>query len=120
MAKIIPSKILASNGGSPANEMYLHGKAKGGRSFLAISQHSGGYGASELFDGHSCLCFPNNTSNIPIEVTENEANMYYLKKEFLVELNRFNSLDLRELSKKIKKEIHLDAAKKIANEIKKN
>ena len=58
MAKIIPSKILASNGGSPANEMYLHGKAKGGRSFLAISQHSGGYGASELFDGLPCLCFP--------------------------------------------------------------
>ena len=85
MAKIIPSKILASNGGSPANEMYLHGKAKGGRSFLAISQHSGGYGASELFDGHPCLCFPNNTSNIPIEVTENEANMYYIKKEFLVD-----------------------------------
>ena len=31
MAKIMPTKILASNGGSPANEMYLHGKAKGGR-----------------------------------------------------------------------------------------
>ena len=42
------------------------------------------------------------------------------KKEFLIELNRFNSLDLRELSKKIKKEIHLDAAKKIADEIKQN
>ena len=44
----------------------------------------------------------------------------FSKKEFLAELNRFNSLDLRELSMKIKKEIHLDAAKKIANEIKQN
>ena len=34
MAKIIPCKILASNGGSPANEMYLHGKGKG-RSFFS-------------------------------------------------------------------------------------
>ena len=33
------------------------------------------------------------------------------KEEFLAELNRFNTLDLRsELSKKIKKGIHFDAA----------
>ena len=42
------------------------------------------------------------------------------KEEFLAELNRFNALDLRELSKKIKKDIHFDAAKKIADEIKQN
>lgn len=42
------------------------------------------------------------------------------KEEFLAELNRFNTLDLRELSKKIKKGIHFDAAKKIADEIKQN
>ena len=42
------------------------------------------------------------------------------KKEFLNELNRFNSLDLGELSMKIKKDIHLNAAKKIADEIKQN
>ncbi len=85
LEKIMPSKILASNGGSPSNEVYLHGRGKDGRSFLAIAQHSGGYGASKFFDGHSCLCFPNNTSNIPIEVTENEASMYYTKKELLTD-----------------------------------
>tara|TARA_B100001996_G_scaffold348062_1_gene305998 strand:- start:824 stop:1825 length:1002 start_codon:yes stop_codon:yes gene_type:complete len=42
------------------------------------------------------------------------------KEEFLAELNRFNASDLRELSKKIKKGIHSDAAKKIADEIKQN
>ena len=42
------------------------------------------------------------------------------KEEFLAELNRYNTLDLRELSKKIKKGIHFDAAKKIADEIKQN
>ena len=81
MENIMPETILASNGGSPANEIYLHGRLRDGRSFLAISQHSGGFGASARFDGYSCLCFPNNTRNIPVEVTENESRMYYLRKE---------------------------------------
>ena len=35
------------------------------------------------FDGYSCLPFPNNTANIPVEVTENESTIVYLKKEFV-------------------------------------
>ena len=42
------------------------------------------------------------------------------KELFIKELNNFNSSDLKELSKKMKKDIHFDAAKKIANEIKKD
>ncbi len=83
MEGIMPDRVLASTGGSPANEIYLHGKLASGRSFLAISQHSGGMGASARFDGHSVLCFPNNTSNIPVEVTENEARMAYVRKALL-------------------------------------
>ena len=81
MENVMPESILASNGGSPANEVYLHGRHRDGRSFLAIAQHSGGFGASARHDGYACLCFPNNTRNIPIEVTENEARMYYVRKE---------------------------------------
>ena len=82
---VMPERILGSNGGSPANEIYLHGHHADGRSFLAISQHSGGYGGSARQDGPPCLCFPNNTSNIPVEVTENEARMVYLRKELLAD-----------------------------------
>ena len=81
MENIMPDAILASNGGSPANEVYLHGRHADSRSFMAIAQHSGGFGASARYDGYSCLCFPNNTRNIPVEVTENEARMYYVRKE---------------------------------------
>lgn len=81
MENIMPDAILASNGGSPANEVYLHGRHADGRSFMAIAQHSGGFGASARYDGYPCLCFPNNTRNIPVEVTENEARMYYVRKE---------------------------------------
>ena len=81
MENVMPHAILASNGGAPANEVYLHGRHADGRSFMAIAQHSGGFGASARYDGYSCLCFPNNTRNIPVEVTENEARMYYVRKE---------------------------------------
>lgn len=83
LEKAIPDRILGSNGGSPANEIYLHGKYADGRSFLAISQHSGGYGGSAVQDGHATLCFPNNTSNIPVEVTEAESRMVYVRKELV-------------------------------------
>ena len=85
LEQVMPERILGSNGGSPANEIYLHGKHTDGRSFLAISQHSGGYGGSAKQDGPPCLCFPNNTSNVPVEVTENEARMVYVRKELLAD-----------------------------------
>jgi N-methylhydantoinase B len=80
---VIPELVLAGNGGCPANEMYLHGRKKDGRSFMAISAHMGGFGGSSRQDGASCLCFPMNTRNIPVEVTENEATMVYTKKELV-------------------------------------
>jgi N-methylhydantoinase B len=83
MEKVLPDHVLAANGGAPANEIYLHGMHGDGRSFMAISQHSGGFGASARQDGPATLCFPNNTRNIPVEVTENEARMIYLRKELV-------------------------------------
>jgi N-methylhydantoinase B len=78
---VMPELVLGANGGCPANEIYLHGRRRrDGRSFLAIQQHSGGFGASYRFDGYSTLCFPNNTRNIPVEVTENEAPVRFLRK----------------------------------------
>ena len=41
-------------------------------------------------------------------------------EHFLQKLNEFNSLDLKELSKKVKKDLHCEAALNIANEIKQN
>ena len=85
MEKVLPERVLAANGGAPANEIYLHGKHADGRSFMAISQHSGGFGGSARQDGPATLCFPNNTRNIPVEVTENESRMMYLRKELVAD-----------------------------------
>ncbi|MFM7569349.1 MAG: hydantoinase B/oxoprolinase family protein, partial [Betaproteobacteria bacterium] len=85
LERVMPDRVLAANGGSPANEVYLHGKQADGRSFMSIAQHTGGFGASARHDGYSTLCFPYNTRNIPIEVIENEARVRYLKKEFVAD-----------------------------------
>jgi len=85
MESVMADSLLASNGGSPANEVYLHGRDKEGRNFLAIEQHAGGFGASPRYDGYSTLCFPNNTANIPVEVAENEAPIVHLKKELVAD-----------------------------------
>ncbi len=82
----MPELVLGANGGCPANEIYLHGRRRrDGRAFLAIQQHSGGFGASHRYDGYSTLCFPNNTRNIPVEVTENEAPVRFLRKELVAD-----------------------------------
>ena len=82
---VMPNAIYAANGGTPSNEVYLHGRGRDGRTFFAIANHMGGFGGRAGVDGLSTLCFPNNTRNIPIEVTENEATMVYDRKEFVVD-----------------------------------
>lgn len=84
LERAMPEYVLGANGGCPANEIYLHGRRRrGSQPFLAIQQHSGGFGASHKFDGYATLCFPNNTRNIPLEVTETEAPIRFLRKELV-------------------------------------
>ena len=83
LEKVIPEYVLGGQGCCPANEVYLHGHRRDGRPFMAIANHMGGFGGSARQDGHSALCFPFNTRDIPIEVTEGEATIMYLRKELV-------------------------------------
>jgi N-methylhydantoinase B len=83
LEKVIPEYVLGGQGCCPANEVYLHGHRRDGRAFMAIANHMGGFGGSSRQDGHAGLCFPFNTRDIPIEVTEAEAPVVYLEKELV-------------------------------------
>ncbi len=85
LEKVIPDYVLGGQGCCPANEVYLHGHRSDGRPFMAIANHMGGFGGSARQDGHSALCFPFNTRDIPIEVTEGEATIMYLRKELVTD-----------------------------------
>ena len=83
LEQVFPEFVLGGQGCCPANEVYLHGHRKDGRAFMAIANHMGGFGGSSRQDGQSGLCFPFNTRDIPIEVTEAEAPIIYRKKELV-------------------------------------
>jgi N-methylhydantoinase B len=85
LENVIPEYVLGGQGCCPANEVYLHGHRRDGRAFMAIANHMGGYGGSARQDGHSALCFPFNTRDIPIEVTEAEATILYVQKELVID-----------------------------------
>ena len=48
---VMPDAIYAANGGTPSNEVYLHGRHRDGRTFFAIANHMGGFGARAGVDG---------------------------------------------------------------------
>jgi N-methylhydantoinase B/oxoprolinase/acetone carboxylase alpha subunit len=64
---------------------FFRGRKKQGRNFVGVAIHFGGFGASQQGDGETGLSFPFNSGNIPIEVAEIDAAIFYTRKELLVD-----------------------------------
>ncbi len=77
----IPERLIADCGSTPISGIYSRGLRHDGQPFLALQSDRGGYGASNGADGKACLSFPYNTAAIPIEVTENETALVFVRKE---------------------------------------
>lgn len=85
LIKATPDRVIAACGSTPLAAIYLSGKRKTGEAFLGFVAHLGGFGARMGSDGPSCLGFPYNVANIPIEVTERDASVLYLRKELMAD-----------------------------------
>lgn len=72
LAPILPQQVTAESGGCPIWGAMWAG-AHRGRHFTNLYSANGGLGASGRQDGISCLPFPSNVPNTPIEVTEAAA-----------------------------------------------
>ncbi|MBI5441380.1 MAG: hydantoinase B/oxoprolinase family protein [Deltaproteobacteria bacterium] len=83
LAKGVPERILAEGGSSPAWWKVISGRRRDGRKFSETLLISGGMGASCRSDGRSCAPFPQNCSNEPVEIMENEAPLLVRKKELI-------------------------------------
>jgi N-methylhydantoinase B len=68
LAPVLPSAVQAPSG-SPLWCLTMTGQSKG-KDFAGVYFFNGGQGASERQDGISCLSFPSNVSNTPVEVME--------------------------------------------------
>jgi N-methylhydantoinase B/oxoprolinase/acetone carboxylase alpha subunit len=82
LAEAMPDRIIAACGSTPLTAMYFNGRLRNGDEFLSIVSHMGGFGGGPVRDGYSCLSFPYNTASIPVEVTEADTCLLYLKREF--------------------------------------
>jgi N-methylhydantoinase B len=81
----VPEKVLAEAGSSPAWWKVITGNRKDGKKFAETFLISGGMGASCFYDGKSCAPFPQNCSNVPVEIVEYETPLLLTKKEFIMD-----------------------------------
>ena len=72
IAEAVPDRICAGAGSTPMWGQYFFGKRQDGGGFAPLNCVNGGLGARPDRDGVSCLTFPVNVGNTPIEVLEND------------------------------------------------
>lgn len=73
LAAALPDRIVAGAGSTPLWAQYLYGLRADGTEFATFNATNGGLGARAGRDGVSCLAFPVNVANTPVEVLESEV-----------------------------------------------
>jgi N-methylhydantoinase B len=82
LARAVPERVAAAPG-SPLWCTNQSGVDRKGRRFSTMFFHNGGMGASAHKDGGTCLTFPSNVSNTPIEVVEGQTAWRFECKEIV-------------------------------------
>ena len=83
LAKVLPDRIIADSG-APGWSVYFKGVDPASRRrFVRMYFMTGGYGARPGSDGPSCLAFPTNVSNTPVEAFEASTPVLITQKELI-------------------------------------
>lgn len=72
LSEVIPDRIMAATG-SPVWCVNVGGVTEKGRRVSTMFFVNGGTGAAQSRDGYTCLSFPSNVSNTPVEIMESNA-----------------------------------------------
>jgi len=73
LAPVLPQRVIAASGGTPATMNVFYGQRGDGRPFHAVIIRGGGMGASARHDGAGCFIFPANGANTPVEILESDT-----------------------------------------------
>ena len=73
LSPVIPDQVIAGSGSTPLWSHVISGAFHDKRPFLVYFGMQGGLGARGHTDGVTCLSFPANVANTPVEVLEQEA-----------------------------------------------
>lgn len=82
LAPVLPTRVIADSGGSPALRVRLMGRKPEGEPFILHLFASAGMGASSTGDGLSTTAFPTNSGAGSIEALEVAAPILFTRKEY--------------------------------------
>ena len=85
MADVLPDRVIAGSGGTPANMNVLYGRHQDGRPWHSVRIRGGGMGASAHADGNYVYIFPANGANTPVEILESDTPLIVEKRELLTD-----------------------------------
>ncbi len=80
LSPVIPDHVIAGSGSTPLWSHVISGAFADKRPFLVYFGMQGGLGARGHTDGVTCLSFPANVANTPVEVLEQEAPLICTEK----------------------------------------
>jgi len=85
LSGVLPQKVIAGSGGTPAAMNVFYGRRKDGRNWHSVIIRGGVMGASAAGDGNYVYIFPANGANTPVEIFESDTPLIVEKRELLID-----------------------------------
>jgi len=85
MAEVLPDRVIAGSGGTPATMNVFYGRRNNGSPWHLVIIRGGGMGASATNDGYYDFIFPANGANTPVEIFESDTPLLVEKREIITD-----------------------------------
>jgi N-methylhydantoinase B len=85
LSGVLPEKVIAGSGGTPAAMNVFYGKRKDGKAWHSVIIRGGGMGAGTSNDGNYVYIFPANGANTPVEIFESDTPLIVEKRVLLTD-----------------------------------
>jgi len=85
MAEVLPDRVIAGSGGTPATMNVFYGRRNNGSPWHSVIIRGGGMGASATNDGYYDFIFPANGANTPVEIFESDTPLLVEKREIITD-----------------------------------
>lgn len=85
MAGVLPDRVIAGSGGTPATMNVFYGRRNNLSPWHSVIIRGGGMGASATNDGYYDFIFPANGANTPVEIFESDTPLLVKKREVITD-----------------------------------
>lgn len=85
LAEVLPDRVIAASGGTPAAMNVFYGRRNDGRHFHSVIIRGGGMGAGANADGAHVYIFPANGANTPVEIFESDTPLIVEERRIITD-----------------------------------